>query len=246
MEPPPIPSHPPPPVPTRPECDITKTQVMVDLFTVPAEQRDDQWRTTFLENVETASFMKGDPELLTGPDGFPYFVMRSPIPRQSFESFCIRNMKDDFILHNGWGIVINPTEASGDWVFTYGDIVNLHVSQKFYSDAQTPTVPPTEVIIAEEEVLIGQPSESYVPMHTRNILRTFLKNNGIAKPSFMMMARKMDGTVVQQLVFNIFNEDHTPEAIDYLMRPISWLLPRHYILIIIPKDSDLVKNFEEI
>jgi hypothetical protein len=25
----------------RPECDITKTQVMVDLFQIPQEQRDD-------------------------------------------------------------------------------------------------------------------------------------------------------------------------------------------------------------
>ncbi len=219
---------------------------MVDLFAIPREQRDDQWRKTFLENVETASFMKGDPELLTGPDGFPYFIMRTPIPMQPFESFCIRNMKDDFILHNGWGIVINPAEETGDWVFTYGDIVNLHVSQKFYSEAATPDVPLTEVITADEEVLIGQPSESFVPVHTRNIIRSFLKKNGIDNPSFMMMARKMHGTVVNQLVFNIFKEDHTPEQIEYLMRPISWLLPRHYILIIIPKDSDLVKNFGEI
>jgi hypothetical protein len=219
---------------------------MVDLFATPKEQRDDQWRKTFLENVETASFMKGDPELLTGPDGFPYFVMRTPIPMQPFESFCIRNMKDDFILHNGWGIVINPTEEGGDWVFTYGDIVNLHVSQKFYSEIQPPVLPASEVITAEEEVLIGQPSETFVPMHTRNIIRSFLKKNGIERPSFMMMARKMHGTVVNQLVFNIFKEEHSPEQIEHLMRPISWLLPRHYILIIIPKDSDLVRNFGEI
>ncbi|MDQ3016555.1 MAG: hypothetical protein M3R25_07550 [Bacteroidota bacterium] len=233
----------PPPIPTRPECDITKTQIMVDLFTVPHDQRGESWRQSLLDHVETASFRKGDPELVTGPDGFPYFALYTPIPMQSFESFCIRNMKDDFILINGCGIVINPSGESSDWVFTYGDIVNLHVSQKFYNTDHVPIVPKTEIISAEEDVLIGHPSDMFVPMHTRNILRSFLIKNGIKTPSFMLMARKIQGIAVQQLVFNIYKADHPHETVENLMRSISWLMPRHYILVLIPKDSNLVKNF---
>lgn len=236
----------PTPIPQRPECDISKTSILAQLFTIPQEQRDEQWRNTFLENVETASFRCGSPQILQGPDGFPYFALFTPEPMTPFESYCIRNMKDDFLLANGWGVVINPTGTTADWVFSHGDIVNLHVNQQFYTEPQHPEVPITETIETEENVLVGQPSLTFVPAETRNIIRGFLQKNGIETPSFFLMARKMQGVVVQQLVFNIFREDFAQEKFDELMRPVSWLLPRHYILIIIPKDSDLTKNFSAI
>ena len=86
----------------RPECDITKTPLMIDLFQTPKEQRDDDWRRTFYENAQNASYACGSPQTFTGPDGFPYFILKSPEPNKPFESFCIRNMKDDFLLDKGW------------------------------------------------------------------------------------------------------------------------------------------------
>ncbi len=82
----------------RPKCDITKTQVIVELLQIPQEQRDDNWRQTFYDNVQTASFACGNPQIFNGPDGFPYFVLQTPEPNKPFESFCIRNMKADFLL----------------------------------------------------------------------------------------------------------------------------------------------------
>src|SRR5215467_13311784 len=75
----------------RPECDITKTQVMVEMFRIPQDQRDDRWREKFCDNVQTASYACGSPQTFTGPDGFPYFILRTPEARKPFESFCIRN-----------------------------------------------------------------------------------------------------------------------------------------------------------
>src|SRR5678810_565128 len=105
------------PNPTRPECDIAKTQIMVDLFGVPTDQRDETWRQTFFENVQTASFACGNPQIFNGPDGFPYFILRTPEPHKPFESFCIRNMKDDFLIEKGFGVAINPKENGVDWAF---------------------------------------------------------------------------------------------------------------------------------
>ncbi|MBL0316637.1 MAG: hypothetical protein IPP69_12945 [Flavobacteriales bacterium] len=87
----------------------------------------------FYENVQTASYACGSPQIFNGPDGFPYFVLRTPEANKPFESFCIRNMKDDFLLEIGCGVALNPTDNGVDWVFSYGDILNLHLNKEFFS-----------------------------------------------------------------------------------------------------------------
>lgn len=151
---------------------------MVDLFTVPADQRDEAWRQRFYEHVPTASFACGNPQVFNGPDDFPYFVLSTPEPNKPFESFCIRNMKDDFLLEKGFGVAINPRENSADWVFSYGDIVNLHLNNEFYSKTDNIELPNEETIHKEEKLLIAQPAESYLPHQARQALKSFLQSTG--------------------------------------------------------------------
>lgn len=231
----------------RPECDITKTQVMVELFQVPQEQRDDKWRRTFYENVQTASYACGNPQIFTGPDGFPYFTLRTPEPNKPFESFCIRNMKDDFLLEKGLGVAINPRDNSVDWVFSYGDIVNLHLNKEFVTKTDTIEIQNEETIKKNEEVLIAQPSESFLPKQTRQSLRTFLQSIGIKRPKIMMVCRTIDGQVVQELAFNIFREDfQSIDQLNYRLKQISWFLPRHYVVLSLPKGSNFTNHFADL
>ena len=136
---------------------------MVDLFQIPQEQRDDNWRQTFYDNVQSASYACGNPQIFAGPDGFPYFVLKTPEANQPFESFCIRNMKDDFLLERGFGVAINPNGNSVDWVFSYGDIVNLHLNKEFFTKTDNVELENVVTIKKEEKVLLAQPSESYLP-----------------------------------------------------------------------------------
>ncbi|HEX8514548.1 MAG TPA: hypothetical protein VF868_00005 [Bacteroidia bacterium] len=231
----------------RPECDISKTQIMADLFSVPREKRDDKWKQTFFENVQTASFACNNPQVTIGPDGFPYFALSTPEPQKPFESFCIRNMKEDFLLEKGLGITINPTDNSVEWVFSYGDIVNLHVNSEFYSKTDNIEIENQETIKKKEEVLIAQPSESYLPAQTRSVIRKYLQDKGIKQPKIMMICRKMDGTVIQELAFNIFRENFSSvEQLNLFLRQLSWFLPRHYIILSVPKDSNLTNGFHNL
>jgi hypothetical protein len=231
----------------RPECDISKTQIMVDLFSVPKENRDDKWKQTFFENVQTASFACNNPQVTVGPDGFPYFTLLTPEPHKPFDSFCIRNMKDDFLLEKGFGITINPKDNSVEWVFSYGDIVNLHLNKEFYTVTDNIEIKNEETIKNDEEILIAQPSETYLPKETRAIIKKHLQANGIKQPKIMMICRKVDGTVIQELAFNIFREDFSSiDQLNNLMRQLSWFLPRHYIILSVPKNSNLTKNFDNL
>lgn len=230
-----------------PACDITKTQVMVDLFNSPKEQRDDNWRQAFFKNVQTASYACGNPQIFTGPDGFPYFILRTPEPNKPFESFCIRNMKDDFLLDKGFGVAINPRENSVDWVFSYGDIVNLHLNKEFFTKTEAVEIQNEETIKKNEEIFIGQPSQSFLPRQARQTLRAFLQSIGIRRPKIMMVCRTIDGQIVQELAFNIFREDfQSIDQINHRLKQISWFLPRHYIVLSLPKDSNFTSHFSDL
>jgi hypothetical protein len=229
---------------SRPECDISKTQLLVHLFTVPSEQRDEAWLRTFYDNVQAASYACGNPQLFSGPDGFPYFVLKTPEPNKPFESFCIRNMKDDFLLERGFGVAINPTENSVDWVFSYGDIVNLHLNQEFATKTDTVEIKNEELLKEDEKVLIAQPSELFFPSQARKALKTFLQSIGINRPKMMMVCRTIDGQPIQELAFNIFPEDfESVDHLNYRLKQISWFLPRHYVILSVPKKSKLADHF---
>ena len=239
---------------SRPECDINKTSVVAELFKVSHAERDDYWYSSFYREVRTASFACATPQVLTGPDGFPYFILTTPQVNQPFESFCIQNMKDDFLLDRGWGVVFNPAaDKSADWVFTHGDIVNLQLNNEFISvtdDAAVKNIAFTKtvgVLKKEEAVMIAQPSEDYLPRSTRHALKLFLQSKGIKKPMIMMLSSSVDGRLIRKLAFNIHPENYPDVSqLDYLMQQVGWFLPRHYIIIPLPGKSSLSKGFNNL
>ncbi|MEJ7586781.1 MAG: hypothetical protein WKI04_04390 [Ferruginibacter sp.] len=237
----------------RPEADISKTYIIVQLFKTPRDGRDDKWRRHFFENVATASFTCATPQVLTGPDGFPYFILCSPVENQPFESFCIKNMAEDFLLDRGWGIVFNPTEGgSADWVFTHGDVVNLHLNNHFFSppyDASIDEVKFTKnigVTTKEEQVMVAQPSDNYLPSPTRHALKNFLKSRGINKPKLLMLSSINGEKIIRKLAFNIDPKNYpVVSELDHLMQEVGWFLPNDYIIIPLPANSELAMGFND-
>lgn len=235
------------------ECDIEKTAVVAELLKVSRAKRDNSWYKSFYENVATASFQCSSPQVLTGPDGFSYFILKTPEPNKPFESFCIKNMTEQFLLHNGWGIVFNPQEdKSADWVFTYGAIVNYHLNKEFSSiteEADTENIEFEKnvgVIKKAEKVMIAQPSESYLPNATKHALKIFLQSKGIKRPKVMMITSAAEGKVARKLVLNIHPEDYpVTSKLDYLMQQVGWFLPNNYILVPLSKHSELASGFHD-
>ncbi|RYE27384.1 MAG: hypothetical protein EOP45_01445 [Sphingobacteriaceae bacterium] len=231
----------------RPACDITKTQTILDLFLVPKSDRDEKWAAEFYENVKTATFACGNPQTITGPDGFPYFVLQTPEAYKPFDSFCLQNMKDDFLLEKGLGVVVNPGESSADWVFSYGDILNLHINKELYTRTDNSLIENEVTIRKDEQVLIAQPSETYLPQKAKQVLKLFLQSIGIKQPKILMMCRTIEKQVIQELAFNIFREDfQSTEELNLLLKKISWFLPMHYIVLSLPKNSNFDSSFADL
>lgn len=207
--------------------DLEKTQFLQGLFETPANQRDQQWKDKFLSNVSDASFACGDPQVITGPDQFPYFQLRIPEPYKQFQCFVIRHMKDDFLLEQGLGVVLNAHKGQPDWVFSSGDIVNLHLRNEFYSQRHTEPGPAVEVLQQEEQVFVGQPSEEMLPSKTRHVIQSWLSSQGIAEAKVLLMKRGNDQD--EELVFNLQPDMFpSPEYFESIMNRLTWFLPRHY------------------
>ncbi len=209
--------------------DLEKTKTLDNLFSVKKESRDDGWRRTFLENVADASFSCGNPQVITGPDSYPYFQLNIPEPNKPFQCFVIRHMKDDFLMKSGVGVVINRAKGAPDWVFSYGDIVNFHIRNEFYTTPVNRNLEKQEVIKEKEQVLVGQPSETVLPNLTRAVLREHLKRYGIQDCKILLMNRKKADGILQELVFNL-TPDHFGSEQKYqgVMQSMAWFLPRHY------------------
>ncbi|RYZ47903.1 MAG: hypothetical protein EOP49_20040 [Sphingobacteriales bacterium] len=210
--------------------DLEKTDIIYKMIQTPPAERNDLWNDMFLDALPTASFRCGDPQVITGPDGYPYFQLLLPEPGVEFQCYVIQNITPAFLLENGLGVVINPSEKGADWVLSYGDIVNYYLTGSFYTrDHEFAKGRGSEVIEAEEQVMVAQPSDSMLPQQTRTVLREYLKGNGIPEPKVLLMMRKNNGNPTQDLVFNI-TEKSFPNKDDYqgLMGSLRWFLPLHY------------------
>ena len=216
--------------------DLNKTNRLYTLVQAPRAKRDADWENDFLENVSAASFRSGNPQVQLGPDGLPYFQLFLPEPNKSFQCYVIDQMKDDFLLAAGYGVAINPTKAGADWVFSYGDILNLYLNKEFYTDTQTSFLKAENgVKIDENEAfMVAQPGENLLPKQSQQIILNFLKECGIKTPkiSLLMRHQKNGKGMVQDLVFNIDaqnfeNEQHYQRVVQKL----AWYLPKHYTFI---------------
>ena len=229
--------------PKRPDCDLEKAYIIEDLFQVPMENRDEFWQEEFLDAVPTASFACREPQVLVGPDGFPYFALYSPTPGEPFESFCIQNLLDDVLLDNGIGVAVNPTNEGVDWVFSYGDLVNLRLRSEFYTPAP-PMLSPNGDENDANPMIIAQPSEDILPKVARQALRNFMQQRGVDKPMVFLLTQTTEQDILESLVFNVFEEDfETTEAFNNVMQYLPWFLPRHYFLSRVPKDPYWITHF---
>lgn len=209
--------------------DLEKTAALDKLFAIPHEQRDNNWQQSFLENVEEASFECNDPQVISGPDGFPYFVLNLPEANKEFQCYVIKHMVPGFILDNGLGVVINPSKGQPDWVFTYGELINYHLRNEFYTDSKNWYVQTENTLKENTEMLIGQPSEYVIPSQTRNILKKYLKQYTDVEVKFLLTNRPEGEEFLQQLVFNLTPSDfQSEEHFNGVMQNLGWFLPRHY------------------
>ena len=207
--------------------DTNKTLLLQQLFSVPEEQRNEAWLEQLYQAVVDASFKCEAPQVIQGPDGFPYVKLEIPAQGEEFQCYVLRHMKNDFLLERGFGVAIFAGKNQPEWVFSYGDILNFHLFNSFthknniFGNKQHHGELP-----AEENFALSEPSKDILPAELRKVLGAFLSNY-YDNPKVSLILHKNDNTY--ELAFNCTPdkfEDH--EIFREVIQQISWFLPRYY------------------
>ena len=232
---------------THYQGDLAKTDILNKLFQTPKTERNAEWKQKLFVNIADAAFRCANPQIIKGPDDFPYFILFQPDAYQQFQAYTIRHMIDDFLLDSGYGIVINPKGNQADWVFSYGDLVNFHLNGEFYTTINIPQLENKETLGKDEKALIAQPSEKCLPKKARSIIRDFLKSMGIEKPQVMLVTRIINEIPVQELAFNL-QPSHFPSTkhFEFTIEHLAWFLPKHYIILTFPEGSPAQTGFSDL
>jgi hypothetical protein len=224
-------------------CTSSFLPTVLTLLQTPEAQRGPDWLAQFYAAIVDCSFADDKPQVFFGPDHFPYFSLNTPPANQPFEAYCIRILLEK-LTEDGVGAAINRSGLGVDWVFTYGDLLSLRIFGAFEIRSPTPR-PEEETLPKGNRGMIAQPSEDFLPSYARKVIRTYMQRMmAIPEPGVFLLSRP--GVIpAQELVFSVYPENFANQEIfQGAMGALRWFLPRHYSVVSIPKDSQLVQYFQ--
>jgi len=223
--------------------DLEKTIAVNDLLEIPLPERDGKWIAAFIENISEANLQVAEPEIIMSTEGFPYFNLKTVANGENFHAYVIKN-KLSTLLKSGFGVAINTHKEQPDWMFSYGDLLNLELNGEYYTDESLFSKNTGDFAIgSDEEILVGQPSEEILPAYVRRHMSEFLQYSGVRNPMVMLIARNYtdEEKVSQDLVLNLTPKNFANEReYQQAMNTISWFLPKHYSLVGL--DSEAVES----
>jgi len=204
---------------------------------MPPEQRDEAWHRDFLSAVPNASLASFDPQIVTGPDTFPYLQLALPDPGP-FTPFSVVHVLDH-VLQAGAGLVVHTNMQRQEkplWVFTYGSLLSYALFRDFSGDPNAPQDPPPTK--SSGTVLRAVPDESYLPKYARAAIGRFMRGPfqhpdpriGLVIGS-MLRPRK-------SLMVNLRLKDYKGDThkLQAAMHYLSWFLPATYSVVPLPDD----------
>lgn len=148
---------------------------------------------------------------------------------------------------SGIGIVIEPNDGAAEWVFSYGDLFSLRAYGSFEGDPvdrAAEASPKIEVLKEDRRVMIGSPSEEFLPAWARRVISAFLKSvANIENPGVCVMVDPAR-TPERNLVFNMHPENFSShEEFEHVMNAISWFLPTKRACLALSKNALEVSSF---
>jgi hypothetical protein len=214
--------------------------ILASLLAIPREGRDDAWRHAFYAEVADAPVVPAEPPVARGPDGLPYLVVERAEPHASAGTAPLRDHVRR-ATEEGLGLVLDPAADEAAWVFSYGSLLWFRMSGYFELpelEAESPAAPGQD----GERVLIGAPSEAFLPGYARAVLRKVLVALGIEEPGVFLIHRP--GEAVPSLVLSLFPDQFEgPERLGEVLSALTWYLPHHYRLVALQRTAELEAHF---
>ena len=194
-----------------------------EILAVPVDERDEAWELSLLRLLPKASARVLSPEPTQGPDHMPYLMVAAGDGQPSDD-----NMMNilGWLSTRGIGLVLNPQKPMPDYVMSYGMVWNFRERGEILTqNGRMPTG--SFEIAAGQEVLTGNPSESYLPKYARSLIKQFLMDQGMLAPKILMAS--FDKGENYDLCFSVESLKSPPvEEHNAIAEALAWFLPAHY------------------
>lgn len=191
-----------------------------ELESIEVEARDESWEKAFLARLPEQQVKLIAPEPREGPDHWPYLLVSTG--EGADEPFM--NVLA-WLSTRGIGAAVNPQKPAPDYVITFGMIWNFRERGEFLTPATSVRSGRFDLQHGQE-LLAGPPTEQFLPVYVRSILKRFFADQGVFTPKVQMISADRTNF---DLCFSI-ESLKSPPAHEHanIAEAVSWFLPAHY------------------
>jgi len=202
---------------------------IMDLTQTAIDKRDEAWEAQFLKLFAQTRVSILEESAKVGPDGWPYLFVEisdsadEPVPRVI-----------EWLSSRGIGLAVNAQKGTPDYVFTYGMIWNFRERGAFLMPAEAREGGVFQ-LKPGSQVLVAQPSESYLPAYARAVLKQFLADQGLFSARIAMLSVDQKN---YDLCFSLESLGEPPQQEHKgIAEALSWFLPAHYSVALISEKA---------
>lgn len=210
-----------------------------ELVNTPDEARDQKWEDKFLHAFAQTKVEVLSAEPHTGPDNWPYLMVSTEDSYDpELKSPTLEPVQQilAWLAERGIGMVINAQKEYPDFILTYGMIWYFRATGRFIlrgvtPKSQTPNSAQKVEITSASLKQFGPPTEEYLPINVRRVLKDFFRDQGILNPRWLMLSE--DG---KNFDLGVSMESlGSPPQSEWqgIGEALSWFLPGHYSILII-------------
>lgn len=204
---------------------MARTLDLYHLIAQPESYRDEEWERAFLHSFMEAQVELTSDEAQKGPDGWPYIFVKTSAAGKEPVSRVLK-----WLSERGVGLAVNPQKVVPDYIFTYGMIWNFRETGQFL--APITSQPADRVTYKKEEKwMFGAPTEKYLPIYVRRVLREFFIAQKLTPPTILVATspdfKQTDLLISLDSLGDPPKQDH-PRIAEF----IGWFLPMHYSIVL--------------
>lgn len=202
------------------------------LLSTPEQDRNFAWDEKFFKafSSENISLLSKDPQ--QGPDGWPYLICETQTDEISEIEASQKVLQ--WLATRGIGLVVNPRrEPYPDYVFSYGMIWSFRETGYFLRpDLANKS---GEVTYDNKKLFTGVPTEEFLPLYVRKVLKDFFRDQSVLNPKILMISQDEKNYDLCFSLESLGNPPATEHA--GVAEAISWFLPPHYSVVLISEQN---------
>jgi hypothetical protein len=232
---------------------LDDTNRLAQAMEVPREQRDSRWLEEFQSAAWNASIVLPTEPVFLGPDGMPYVRLELPPIGEAVETNCLSNLyvsmseqglgaaffknrtdlpeAAEYVMPTG---VLESLRAYGTWDGDPEDVAQLSARPQQHTAGSG--IEKTDVE-TQREVMVGSPSENYLPKHTARLLYRHLTEGWKMEDPRIALVVDPQMTPTRNLVIGRkFSEFPDQEVAAQAARMLLWYLPPRRYLLLMPEN----------